>query len=447
MFPQMSQGRQGGKFPGSTKSAPGVNKPRRQNKLDRKAQRAEDFKNQKVKSAKDFNFNQHNPDGTEEGQTHVSGQEVRHLRQNNRNEKGNSAFRDNLAALDAQKESGAVFGKRAQSQYDRMSARADKIDARRADKISARKEARQRAKEAGGSTGQPTNPIDEAVTGGSDNTPSNEQVTIEMPENPTIYNGDGNVVGNENQVGDGNVRGNDNQVGDGNVRGNDNQVGDGNIRSGRDTNIGAGSGSHEVGNNNSGTVGNGNAVVENNINNSQKQEVTQDNDIETNINGNNNTTLVEQDNSVRNYGGDNRSFVYNSSGSEGGLYDSPVSAATMGGFYDVDDSPAAQAKFNDMYTDFNKDNGTRFAGDALATVGMFGNLDARSYTPESMANAIGKSTQYSYDRADRQTGHVFGDMWNDDYITEDWQMPSAPEEIKSNAEEIADKAKDDIDDL
>ena len=204
-------------------------------------------------------------------------------------------------------------------------------------------------------------------------------------------------------------------------------------------------GSHTVGDNNSGTVGNGNAVVDNNVDNSQHQEVNQDNDQTSTINGDNNTVFQNQDNSVRNYGGDNRSFVYNSTGG-GGLYDSPASAATMGGFYDVDDSPAAQAKFQDMYNDFNKDNTTRFAGEAMQTVSMF-DTDARSYTDEAMENAIGRSTQYSFDRADRQTGHVFGDIWNDNYITEDWKMPTPPKAIESNAGELADEAKEDIEDM
>ena len=78
---------------------------------------------------------------------------------------------------------------------------------------------------------------------------------------------------------------------------------------------------------------------------------------------------------------------------------------------------------------------------------MFGKIDTREYTPQSMQNLLGKSTQYSFDRADRQTGHVFGDIWNPNYITEQWQMPSAPKEIESNAGEIADKAKDDIEDI
>ena len=182
------------------------------------------------------------------------------------------------------------------------------------------------------------------------------------------------------------------------------------------------------------------------IKNTQEQNVNQNNDINTNVSGNNNTVINEQDNSVRNYGGDNRSFVYNGGKGKGGV-DTPVSAATMAGFYAPDDSPAAQAKRTDMWTTMNRDNQKRYAGDAMKTFAKYGNVDAREYTAESMENTINRGIQYSFDRSDRQTGHVFGDIWNDNYITEDWKMPSAPAPIESNAEEIADKAKDDIEDL
>ena len=176
-------------------------------------------------------------------------------------------------------------------------------------------------------------------------------------------------------------------------------------------------------------------------------KVNQDNDINSTVKGNNNTVINEQDNSIRHYGGDNRSFTYNA-GSGGNRYeDTPVSAATMSGYYDVDDSPAAQAKFNDMYTTMNRDNQKRYAGAAMKTFAKYGNLDARSYTDESMENTINRGIQYSFDRADRQTGHVFGDIWNDNYITEEWKMPKPPKAIESNAAEIAEDAKKDIEDI
>lgn len=186
--------------------------------------------------------------------------------------------------------------------------------------------------------------------------------------------------------------------------------------------------------------------VYSNYETTQEQNVNQDNDINTNVNGNDNTVITEQDNSVRYYGGDNRNFVYNGGGGKGGV-DTPVSAATMAGFYAPDDSPAATAKRTDMWTTMNRDNQKRYAGDAMKTYAKYGNIDARSYTDESMENTINRGIQYSFDRSDRQTGHVFGDIWNDNYITEEWKMPSAPAAIESNAEEIADKAKKDIEDM
>ena len=317
-----------------------------------------DFKNQNIQSAGDFNFNQH-------GENHVSGREVRYLREQHKGGKGN--VRDTYAALTAQKESGAEFGKRAQSQYDRMGKRIANMDARAA--------AREKARAAKGSSGQQENPIDQTQTGQNDSVPANDQMNYAAVM-PSDYDQHNNT----------------------------------------------------------------------DIENTQEQRVNQDNDINTNVNGNNNTVITEQDNSIRQYGGDNRSFVYNSNGGGAGS-DMPASMATLAGFYAPDDSPAAQAKFNDMYTTMNADNQKRYAGDAMKTFAKYGNLDARGYTPEAMATHIGRSTQYSYDKADEQTGHVFGDIWNPNYITEEWKMPAPPKPIESNAEEIADKAKEDIDDI
>ena len=119
----------------------------------------------------------------------------------------------------------------------------------------------------------------------------------------------------------------------------------------------------------------------------------------------------------------------------------------MGGFYDVDDSPAANAAFNDRYTTQNADNQKRYAGAAMDTFMKFGNLDARGYTPEAMDTQINRSIQNSFDRADRQTGLVMGDIWNENYTTGTWKPAGKADPIESNADEIADDAKDDIDDV
>ena len=371
-----------------------------------RAQKWQDYMNQNISSGSDFNFDQHNRKGVEG--THVSGQEVRALRASNKNKRGGGRLRDNLETLRAQKEAGATFGNRAERQYQSMEKRVGAIDDAQADmtKIENLPEgmdpsdpdvrkafrgkgwgkgdqarydkiiaAKQKAKAAGGGSGQQQNPIDQTVTGETDSAPKNQDLNhaavmphdYEQRNTTDIY--------------------------------------------------------HE-----------------------QKQNVNQNNDINTDIDGNNNTVVNNQDNSIRQYGGDQRSFVYNSNGGNG-YTDTPASMATLAGFFAPDDSPAAQAKFNDMYTTMNADNQKRYAGSAMETYAKYGKIDARGYTPESMANHIGRSTQYSYDRADRQTGLVFGDIWNKDYITEDWKMPTPPKAIESDAKDIADDAKDDIDDV
>ena len=194
--------------------------------------------------------------------------------------------------------------------------------------------------------------------------------------------------------------------------------------------------------------------VVNTPDNSQEQNVSQDNDITTTINGDGNSVWNNQDNSIRQYGGDNRSFVYNGSGSSSSdgssssnwLYDTPVSAATMAGFYDVDDSPAAQQQRYDQWTTANRDNQQRYAGSGAAIASMFSNYDARDYSPESIQQAIYDSLQNSYDRADVQTGLTLGDIWRSDYAP-DWKMPKAPKPIESNVEDIAEDARDDIEDM
>ena len=105
-----------------TNYAPGASSPRKH----RQVQRKEDFNNQNISSAGDFNFDQYNRKKVEG--THISGAEVRHLRDNHKQNGGSGGVRDTFAELTKQKEAGATFGNKAQKQYDRMDARIKKID-------------------------------------------------------------------------------------------------------------------------------------------------------------------------------------------------------------------------------------------------------------------------------------------------------------------------------
>ncbi len=157
------------------------------------------------------------------------------------------------------------------------------------------------------------------------------------------------------------------------------------------------------------------------------QEVDQNNDQSSTINGNNNTVQQTQDNSIRNYGGSSRSFVYNGSGSGS---DAPVSAATMAGFYDVDDSPAANAKFNDFYNTINNDSQKRFAGSGMAVANMFKNYDARSFNPVKLQSRIDQSTVRSQDQATVKDNDVFGDRDLFRGTLPKYQFGESPKEVK-----------------
>lgn len=143
----------------------------------------------------------------------------------------------------------------------------------------------------------------------------------------------------------------------------------------------------------------------------QSYQNTQDNDINTNITGDNNTVNNWQDNSIRNYGGDQRNFTY--VGGKNPALDTPVSAATMSGFYDVDDSPASQAKFVDMYTTMNRDNQkSRMAmtpSIANEMIAKANKLPGFSHRELDKVNR--RSPQIARDRATNRALGIFGDRY------------------------------------
>ena len=288
-----------------------------------RAGRAEDFKNQKIKSAKDFNFDQHNKKGVEG--THISGQEVRYLR--SRHGKGGNV-RDTYAALTAQKEAGATFGGRAQKQYDRMGHRINKMNERAAAKEKAR-------------AAQSVPPADQ---------PQDRIQPAPDPDSQPIY------LPNPGQTG--------------------NQDNDTSIK------------------------------------NSQEQNVNQDNDINSTVDGNNNYVVNNQDNSIRQYGGDNRSFVYNSNGGDG-LTDTPASMATLAGFYAPDDSPAATASRLDFHQDMNTQAQKKYADTSHIAMGAIKRANQNSYIdPAGIDARVRGREQNSYDRAALMSKNLWGDLAN-----------------------------------
>ena len=177
------------------------------------------------------------------------------------------------------------------------------------------------------------------------------------------------------------------------------------------------------------------------------QGVSQDNDVTINGDGN----RVNQDNSVTqnidnsiDYGDSSRSFTYTGSG-EGGVYDSPVSAATMGGYYDADDSPAASAKFLGKYINANNlaQKGMRDSYNSRTDTDYKAQADSvNQFNPESMQERIDREPLINRSRSTVDFAKLFGDV---DNWQMKWEPTTAPSKIESEVGDIADEYKDDLD--
>ena len=173
------------------------------------------------------------------------------------------------------------------------------------------------------------------------------------------------------------------------------------------------------------------------------QKINQDNDITTTISGDNNTVTNKQDNSIRQkvYGGSSRTFNYTGGDGESKLYDTPVSKATMGGFYDVDDSPSAQAKFHDLHTGLNTDY-QRAQDKYYKETGTFdySSDKSRAFDPRKMMQRIDESPQRSYDMADKELANLYGDIWN--FKMPNYEFGEPPKPIESPFDKGGDDDKD-----
>jgi hypothetical protein len=165
--------------------------------------------------------------------------------------------------------------------------------------------------------------------------------------------------------------------------------------------------------------------------NSIASPISQANPIE--IDGNSNQ--VNQDNSIKqtqnyDYSIDNSKVLndnsYRSYGADGG-----------GGKYGgADDSPAAASRFMDMYIDSNKLNQRSMRNE-------FDFFDDKNYGAndpfgvEKREKGLNKSITESRDRSDQMKNALYGGA---NPFGADFTLPEAPDPIKSNAEEIYEKA-------
>ena len=158
----------------------------------------------------------------------------------------------------------------------------------------------------------------------------------------------------------------------------------------------------------------------------QELNTNQDNDINNNITGHNNYVNNRQDNSIRNYGGDQRVFNYqgNGYGSGGSGLDSPVSAATMAGFYSPSDSPGAVAARNDRRItqagDYAKDN---MDTSHIAQGAMFMANQNKTIDPYLMDQRVQGRGQASKAQAYLMGNSIYGDLAG---FNPQWRQPKSP---------------------
>ena len=162
--------------------------------------------------------------------------------------------------------------------------------------------------------------------------------------------------------------------------------------------------------------------------NGNNNEANQDNSITQSVDNSVNNT----DNSSRFYGGSNRTFNYKGGDGESKLYDTPVSSATMAGFYDVDDSPAANAQFMDFYIDSNRlaqrDNRAEY--DSYKNTNYGPNNPGRDAGLNAQLN---KSIDDSRRRAQEGRDKIFNGNNPFDF---NYTLPEMPSPIVSNASNI-----------
>ena len=143
--------------------------------------------------------------------------------------------------------------------------------------------------------------------------------------------------------------------------------------------------------------------------------------------GDGNISVNQQaiDNS-RTYGGSSRIFNYQGTGDL--TKDTPVSAATTGGFFDVDDSPAANAARVDRQSDQNTElqkqyENPTYAQDAINLAGQ------NSYiNPAALDKRVSAGAQNMFDMSTVMGANIFGDMFARNAPT--WNSPKPAEKVE-----------------
>ena len=172
-------------------------------------------------------------------------------------------------------------------------------------------------------------------------------------------------------------------------------------------------------------------------NNPITNEASGDNSsIDSRVDNSVNQITMDNSDNRRYYGGSNRTFNYSGGKGLSRLYDTPVSAATMGGFYDVDDSPSASASFLDRYIDMN----LLHQGDVEKAHKATGNFDysrstAAGYDPAVLLDSVRKAGRDAYSNSQSILDKTFGTKPKPELVDDaDYEMFN-PEPIKLEEDE------------
>ena len=158
------------------------------------------------------------------------------------------------------------------------------------------------------------------------------------------------------------------------------------------------------------------------------QQVQQDNDTTSTVTGDNNYVYQSQDNSIRNYGGDNRVFNYEGNNASGN--DTPVSAATMAGYFAPDDSHSANAARLDRQVTQNRDNQKKYSNTSHIAEGAIKRASNNAYIdPAALDKRIADREQYSRSKAEVMGSNIFGDAYG--MSTPNWNSAKPQEEVKT----------------
>ena len=118
----------------------------------------------------------------------------------------------------------------------------------------------------------------------------------------------------------------------------------------------------------------------------------------------------------------------------------------MMGLGKADDSPAAQAKFVNMYQDLNKQAQKQYSNIGTSTANQYIQNAAATNPIDYVAlnQEIGRSIERHYSNSTEQGALYMGDPYN--YRPPTYEMPTPLDPVENNVQETTENANENMDD-